>query len=51
MWGDVLSKKWTFCTFLSVGKGGGGAGACSRDFVLNPCADKSEYIRFKQISD
>ena len=23
MWGDVLSKKWTFCTFLSVGKGGG----------------------------
>ena len=36
--------------FLSV-KGGGGAGSCLRDFVLNPCAAKSEYIRFKQISD
>ena len=36
--------------FLSV-KGGGGTGACSHDFVLNPCAVKSEYIRFKQISD
>ena len=35
--------------FLSVK--GGGAGVCSRDFVLNPCAAKSEYIHFKQISD
>ena len=33
--------------FLSVKRGGGGAGACSRDFVLNPCAAKSKYIRFK----
>ena len=42
VWGVVLSK---------VKGGGGSAGACSRDFVLNPCAAKSEYIRFKQILD
>ena len=35
--------------FLSV-KGGGCGGMLTR-LVLNPCAAKSEYIRFKQISD
>ena len=35
--------------FLSVREGGGGAGACSPDFVFNPCAAKTVdlYIRFQ----
>ena len=32
--------------FLSV-KGGGGAGACSRDFVLNPCAANYRIYTFQ----